>query len=144
MSDLVSHPVSQPACLIGVDIGTTEIKAGAFNEKGHVLVMASAELRIDRPKPGWATFDAVNIWQQTMRVLVEISRAIKGRFEAQAIGVSSMAETSIPLDAHGEPCIPQLLGLTRGPPSRPNGGPLLWARSLFLSGRDCPFSPCLV
>src|SRR5215471_8889102 len=95
--------MSQPACLIGVDVGTTNIKAGAFNEKGHALAMASAQLRIDRPKPGWATFDAVNIWQQTVQVLAEISRAIKGRFEAQAIAVSSMAETSIPLDAHGEP-----------------------------------------
>jgi xylulokinase len=100
--------MSEPACLIGVDVGTTNIKAGAFNEKGHALAMASAELRIDRPKPGWATFDPVHIWEQTVRVLVEISRAIKGRFEPQAIAVSSMAETSIPLDAHGEPVYPAI------------------------------------
>src|SRR5215472_2955194 len=69
------------ACLIGVDVGTTNVKAGAFTPEGRALAIASAELRIDRPKPGWALYNPAELWGQTVRVLVEVSRALAGRLE---------------------------------------------------------------
>ena len=95
--------MSKNACLIGVDVGTTNVKAGAFTPQGSALFIASAELKADRPKPGWATYNPADLWGQTVRVLVEVSRAISGRFEPVAIAVSSMAETAIPIDAGGNP-----------------------------------------
>jgi xylulokinase len=100
--------MSEPVCLIGVDVGTTNVKAGAFDAKGNALAMASAELRVNRARPGWATYDPIHLWDQTLRVLGEVSRTIQGRFEPQAIAVSSMAETSIPLDADGKPVYPAI------------------------------------
>jgi len=90
-------------CLIGVDVGTTNVKAGAFTPEGEALVAASAELRVDRPKPGWASYSPADLWNQTVRVLVEVSRGLAGRFEPVAIAVSSMAETAVAVDAHGAP-----------------------------------------
>jgi len=90
-------------CLIGVDVGTTNVKAGAFTPEGRALAIASAELRIDRPKPGWALYNPAELWGQTVRVLVEVSRALAGRFEPAAVAVSSMAETAIAIDARGLP-----------------------------------------
>jgi xylulokinase len=95
--------MSKTACLLGVDVGTTNVKAGAFTPDGRVLAKASAELVISRPRPGWAVYEPGEIWGQTVRVLLEVSKAIRGRFEPQAIAVSSMAETAIALDAHGAP-----------------------------------------
>jgi xylulokinase len=95
--------MSENACLIGVDVGTTNVKAGAFTPQGSSLFIASGELQVNRPQPGWATYNATDLWGQTVRVLVEVSRAIAGRFEPVAIAVSSMAETAIPIDARGMP-----------------------------------------
>ena len=64
------------ACLIGVDVGTTNIKAGAFSPEGTALAIATAELEVSHPQPGWATYDPVHLWAQTVRVLVEVSGAI--------------------------------------------------------------------
>jgi xylulokinase len=91
------------ACLIGVDVGTTNVKAGAFTLGGRALAIASAELQVNRPRPGWASYNPIDLWRQTVRVLVEVSRSIAGRFEPEAIAVSSMAETAIPIDACGLP-----------------------------------------
>jgi xylulokinase len=100
--------MSGNACLIGVDVGTTNVKAGAFSAEGRSLAMASAELEVSHPKPGWATYDPVDLWRRTVQVLVEVSRAIAGRFEPVALGVSSMAETAIAIDAHGVPVYPAI------------------------------------
>ncbi len=95
--------MSENACLIGVDVGTTNVKAGAFTPQGSALYIASAELQVNRPKPGWASYNPTDLWGQTVRALIEVSRAIAGRFEPAAIAVSSMAETAIPIDARGMP-----------------------------------------
>jgi xylulokinase len=100
--------MSGNACLIGVDVGTTNVKAGAFSPEGTALAIASAELEVSHPQPGWATYDPVHLWAQTVRVLVEVSGAINGRFEPVALAVSSMAETGIALDAHGDPVYPAI------------------------------------
>src|SRR6516225_4727981 len=90
-------------CLIGVDVGTTNVKAGAFTPQGRMVATASLELHLDRPKPGWATYDPAELWTQTAGVIAGISRQISGRFEPLAIAVSSMAETAIAVDRHGQP-----------------------------------------
>ena len=95
--------IAENACLIGVDVGTTNVKVGAFTPQGKALFIASAELRVNRPKPGWASYDPAHLWGQTVRALTELSRAVAGRFEPVAIAVSSMAETAIPIDACGMP-----------------------------------------
>src|SRR5689334_9705339 len=92
-----SETMPKNACLIGVDVGTTNVKAGVFTPQGNALAMASAELQVNRPKPGWASYDPADLWRQTVRVLAEVSRAIAGRFEPVALAVSSMAETAIPI-----------------------------------------------
>jgi xylulokinase len=90
-------------CLIGVDVGTTNVKAVAFTPQGRMVATASLELHLYRPRPGWATYDPAEIWTQTARVIAEVSRQISGRFEPLAIAVSSMAETAIAVDRHGQP-----------------------------------------
>lgn len=95
-------------CLIGLDVGTTNVKAGAFSPEGRALAIASTELEVAHPKAGWATYDPIDLWGQTAQALVEVSRAIAGRFEPVAVAVSSMAETGIALDAYGVPACPAI------------------------------------
>jgi hypothetical protein len=62
----------------------------AFTPEGRAIATASAELHVNHPKPGWATYDPSNIWRATAKVIAEVSRSISGSFEPQAIAVSSM------------------------------------------------------
>ena len=72
------------------------------------MAIASAELEVSHPQPGWATYDPVHLWAQTVRVLVEVSGAITARFDPVALAVSSMGETGIALDARGAPVYPAI------------------------------------
>jgi xylulokinase len=95
--------MSNGPCLIGVDVGTTNVKVGAFTPQGQVIATARLELYAERPRPGWATYDPLKIWSQTARAMATVSRQINGRFEPLAIAVSSMAETGIAIDRRGLP-----------------------------------------
>jgi xylulokinase len=90
-------------CLIGVDVGTTNVKAGAYTAEGQVIATASAELTMDRPRPGWATYNPLDIWLRTADVISKVSEKTANRFEPLAVAVASMAETGIPIDKHGLP-----------------------------------------
>jgi xylulokinase len=95
--------MSNGPCLIGVDVGTTNVKVGAFTAKGQVVTTTSLQLHAERSRPGWAAYDPSEIWRQTARAIATVSRQISGRFEPLAIAVSSMGETGIAIDRHGLP-----------------------------------------
>jgi xylulokinase len=95
--------MSRGPCLIGVDVGTTNVKVGAFTLQGQVIATASLELHTERPRPGWANYDPSEMWKRTARTIATVSRQIDGRFEPLAIAVSSMAETGIAIDRRGRP-----------------------------------------
>ena len=88
--------------LIGLDIGTTSVKAGIFDASGRQVAAASHDYRIDHPKPDWAEIDAEVYWQAaitTIRHALSVGAVEPGK--VAAIGVSSQGETVIPVDAAG-------------------------------------------
>ncbi|GAH99738.1 unnamed protein product [marine sediment metagenome] len=46
--------------LLGIDIGTTGVKAIAFNEEGKVLASAYQKYELIYPKPHFVEFDTAN------------------------------------------------------------------------------------
>ena len=98
--------------LIGLDIGTTSVKAGVFDPSGRQLAGAVQEYRIDHPAPDRAEIDAATYWDATTvavrRVLgstgVDPARVV-------AIAVSSQGETVVPVDANGRPLGPAITWL---------------------------------
>ena len=88
--------------LIGLDIGTTNTKAVAFDPgTGHVVAVAS------RPTPyldvgrGEREIDPGQLWEGVVACLRELTAAAPGR--VLATGIASMAEAGVPLDAAGQP-----------------------------------------
>ncbi len=59
--------------LIGLDIGTTSVKAGLFEPSGRQLAAAGEEYRIDHPAPDRAEIDAETYWTATA---VAVRRAL--------------------------------------------------------------------
>lgn len=55
--------------LMGIDVGTTGVKAMAFTPEGKVLAKAYREYRELYPKPGWVEMNPNEIWRFTREVI---------------------------------------------------------------------------
>jgi xylulokinase len=62
--------------LIGLDIGTSSVKAGLFDQHGQLLAKASAPVMLYSPESGWAEQDPLDWWKGTCHVLTEIMHNI--------------------------------------------------------------------
>jgi xylulokinase len=90
--------------LIGLDIGTTNIKAAIFDTRGQLVAGADAKTPTHYPRPGWAYFDPAEIWRNTCSALRQVTRMVDDPQRIVSIAVASIGETGFPIDAHGD-CI---------------------------------------
>ncbi|MCS7192744.1 MAG: FGGY family carbohydrate kinase, partial [Armatimonadetes bacterium] len=88
--------------LMGVDAGTTGVKAVIFNDEGEILAQSYREYPlIYLEHAGWVELDAEQIWEATKEAISE-AVAIAGKSDpVQALAVSSMGETVVPVDNDG-------------------------------------------
>lgn len=88
--------------LIGVDIGSSNVKAVLFDNKCRVLASELREYRTIVPRPGWTEYDPNEWWEC---VKITISSAIrKSNIDPSriaGIGVSSLGASPVFMDAEG-------------------------------------------
>src|SRR3954465_12553933 len=60
--------------LVGIDVGTTGVKAIRISETGEVLERAEVEYPLSIPQPGWAEQDPEDWWQATEAALDAVGR----------------------------------------------------------------------
>ncbi|PKO12946.1 MAG: hypothetical protein CVU39_21810 [Chloroflexi bacterium HGW-Chloroflexi-10] len=96
--------------LLGLDIGTTGCKAIIFDADGSLLSRAAREYAVDFPHPQWAEQNIENVWQLAQEAIREVitTAAIT---EITAIGLSVHGEAVTPVDKHGNPLRPTILGM---------------------------------
>ncbi|MGQ9463671.1 MAG: FGGY-family carbohydrate kinase [Candidatus Fervidibacter sp.] len=88
--------------LMGVDTGTTGVKAVIFNEEGEILGQSYREYPLIYPGPvGWVELDAERIWGATKEAIAEAIAQAGNEDPVEAIAVSSMSETFVPIDKDG-------------------------------------------
>lgn len=98
--------------LLGLDVGTTSVKAGLFDAGGARLAAAGEEYRLDHPGPDRAQLDAETYWRASQAaVRAALAAAGAGRDDVAAISVSSQGETVVPVDGSGRPLAPALVWL---------------------------------
>jgi xylulokinase len=98
--------------LIGLDIGTTSVKAGIFEATGRQLAVVGQEYRLDHPAPDRAEIDAEAYWTATVAAIrgaLEIAGADPTRVAAMA--VSSQGETVVAVDSRGRALAPAIVWL---------------------------------
>jgi xylulokinase len=61
-----------PEALVGLDVGTTAVKAVALSRDGEVLGVAEEEYPLSLPQPGWAEQDPEDWWRATERALAAL------------------------------------------------------------------------
>jgi len=88
--------------LIGIDIGTTNVKSVLFHEDGTKISEHSVEYPIYLIKSGWVEQDPREWWEATVKTLIQVLRDSKvGKKDIVGICVSSQAPTLIPIDSDG-------------------------------------------
>ncbi len=98
---------------VGIDIGTTAVKAVAADENGTVLARARIPHRLLTPEPDQLEHDAGQAWRRgPMRALAQVTA---GGGELAGVCVTSMVPSLAAVDARGMPRSPGLLyGDARG------------------------------
>jgi xylulokinase len=87
--------------LVGLDIGTSTVKAGLFDRLGNLLAVARAPQPIHSPQPGWAEQDPSDWWSGACQVLSSIMGSA-GSNAVLAIGLSGQCPGHVLVDAQGE------------------------------------------
>jgi xylulokinase len=89
--------------LIGIDVGTTAVKALAVSPSGEVLARAQVGYPLNTPRPGWTEQDPEDWWRATLEAL----RALAVR--PVAIGLSGQMHGLVALDAADQVIRPAIL-----------------------------------
>ncbi|MGH2560376.1 MAG: FGGY-family carbohydrate kinase [Thermomicrobiales bacterium] len=89
--------------LIGLDVGSTNVKAVAFAPDGRAVASASVPAMTHYPRPAWAYCEPAELWDQSVAVLRQVTSQIDDPRRIAGIAVASVGEAGVPLDARGEP-----------------------------------------
>ncbi len=95
---------------LGIDAGTSAVKACVFDAEGAVLGKAQKPVHLTTPHPAWAEIDVELYWQTVAGTVAE---ACRHHPEVRAIGISSTCPTTIFLDGKCRPLRPGILYLDR-------------------------------
>lgn len=94
---------------LGIDIGTSELKALIIDSHGEIVASQHAALSVQRPHPHWAEQDPERWWQACSKVLAGLRHQSPQAWSAiRAIGLSGQMHGAVLLDADGRvlrPCI---------------------------------------
>lgn len=121
--------------IIGIDVGSSSVKAVAYREDGLLLVSTRAPLTPLHPEPGTWEQDANEVWLATCRVMGEIAAGDAVRRDPpSALALSASGRENFLVDAEGLPLCHALMGAdVRGaefetpPPGSPS--PEAWTLS---------------
>jgi xylulokinase len=89
--------------LVGLDVGTTGVKALALSPEGDVLAQAEESYELSTPHPGWAEQDPEDWWRAAERALA----ALGG--QPTAIGLSGQMHGLVVLDDRDRVLRPAIL-----------------------------------
>ncbi len=90
--------------LVGIDVGTTAVKAVAVAPSGEVLERVEEEHPHSAPRPGWSEQDPEDWWRATERALARL-----GSGNVSAIGLSGQMHGLVCLDSADRVIRPAML-----------------------------------
>jgi len=84
--------------LLGLDLGTSGVKAAVFDAAGRVLGYAYEEYPLYLPHAGWIELDSDQCWAATQRVIAAAVAAAGSRVQAMSISCHGEAVTPVAAD----------------------------------------------
>jgi xylulokinase len=92
--------------LLGIDAGTTGVRALVFTPAGEVVAQAGRAVPVERPRPGWAQHDPSDLWQAACAALREATGQLERPERIAGVAAASVGEAFVALDSAGEPVGP--------------------------------------
>ena len=91
--------------LLGVDVGTTNVKALVFDTAGKLRAAGSTPTPVRQPRPGWAEYDPETLWGTVAAVVRQALGQVDAR-RVRGVAVASMAEAGLLVDGAGRALTP--------------------------------------
>ena len=91
--------------LVGLDVGTSGVKAVALSPDGEVLVTASQGYPLSTPHAGWSEQDPEDWWEAAQAALAEVAEGC----DVAGIGLSGQMHGLVPLDGDDRVIRPAIL-----------------------------------
>lgn len=92
---------------LGIDIGTSSVKALLADENGAIVAQASDALVVSRPQPGFSEQDPEQWWRATVKSVNDLPPA--ARAQVRAVGLSGQMHGATLLDRENRPLRPAIL-----------------------------------
>ena len=89
--------------LVGIDVGTSGVKAIAISAEGDVVARAERAYPLSTPRPGWAEQEPEDWWRATEAALADL------HVEPAGIGLSGQMHGLVVLGADDRPLCPAIL-----------------------------------
>ena len=93
--------MTDPDCLIGLDVGTSGVKAVAISQTGRVVATAEEGYELSTPQPGWAEQDPEDWWRAAQSCLARLPEG--------PVGLSGQMHGLVVLDGGGSVLRPAIL-----------------------------------
>ncbi|MFY1027785.1 xylulokinase [Actinobacillus seminis] len=93
---------------IGIDLGTSGVKAILLDEEQHILATASHALTISRPQPLWSEQHPQDWWQATNLAMLELANQ-QDLSRVKAIGLTGQMHGATLLDSADQVLSPAIL-----------------------------------
>ncbi len=90
--------------VVGLDIGTTGVKAIAVGPDGDIVARAEHGYALSTPRPGWSEQNPEDWWSATRAAIADL-----GSLEIAGIGLSGQMHGLVALDAAGQIVRPAIL-----------------------------------
>ena len=92
--------------LLGIDAGTSRIRALVFRPDGTLLAEGSKAAPTRKPRPGWAEQDPEEIWLAFCQAVRSALATIERPARLRGLAIGSVGEAFVPLDERGRPTYP--------------------------------------
>ena len=89
--------------LIGVDAGTSNLKAAAFDLDGEQIEIATIENPVETPQSGWQEQNMTTNWKKTATVISEVVEDLGDDHEILGIGITGQGDGCWLIDEDGDP-----------------------------------------
>jgi xylulokinase len=105
--------VSKRQAVLGIDLGTSQVKALVMTPDGEILGRGRAGYRVVSPGEGLAETDPVEWWRATVAAVREALADASADIEVAAVGVDGQMHGVVLADADGAAVRPGILWLDR-------------------------------
>jgi xylulokinase len=92
---------------LGIDVGTSGVKAVVIGDDGAVVAQTTAALTVSRPQPLWSEQDPDDWWRAVDAAVLDIAPEV--RAQLQAIGLAGQMHGATLLGADDRPLRPAIL-----------------------------------